>query len=256
MSRTAAPRFTPITTDLLRWWFGEEASCLRGGHGFHDRQRRLTEQTIAAHEAMDGESLRLQQPLHRLALTQEAQQIEVMLALLVWQLLNRNDARAAGIEDPRFTRHFILMAPHHPRRERLQQVFRGLNPTGGHGPRDFATSDLARLTPWLIPTARRQEVHAFVRANVCEGAPSRSQVERGGVIALTDGRVEALECLARLPHAMLFDDETRPPHLAHLQQDPHELGWRHHVRRFALSRRGFGVQVVFSEPPEFRLRLR
>lgn len=249
MGRTAAQRITPTTATLLNWWFGQEAICLRGGHGFHERQRRLIEETIAAHEAMNQESLRLEQPLHRLTLTQEDHQIEVLLALLVWQLLNRNDVRAAGIEDVRFTQHFIVMAPHDHNRERLHKVFFGLNRPGGRGQRDFETSDLARLTPRLIPTARQQEVHDFVRASVCNGAPLRSQLDKGGVIALTDGRMEALECLARMPHAMVFDDETRPPHLVHSEEDRHGMAWRHHVRRFASSRRGFGVQVVFSEPP-------
>ena len=249
MTAKSQRRVTATTSALLDWWFGREAICLRDGQGFHDRQRRVIQDTISAHEAMDPHSLRLERPVHRLALTQGEQQIEVLLALLVWQLLNRNDALAAGTDDARFTRHFIAVAAHDPARERLRQVFFGRPRPGGRGQRDFGTSDLVRLSPLLIPTARHEEVHAFVRASACHGAPLFHQIDGGGVIALTDGRLEALECLARLPHAMLFDDDTRPPYLERCEEDRHGLAWRHHVRRFATARRGFGVQVVFTPPP-------
>ena len=250
MSQVAAPpRVTPTTAALLRCWFGNEAICLRGGQGFHAQQRRAILDTVIAHEAMNQHALWLQRPVHRLALTEGEHQIEVLLALLVWQLLNHHDTLAAGIEDVRFTHHFIVMAPHDHTRELLRKVFFGRHRPGGRGERDFHTSDLVRLSQLLIPIARQEEVHAFVRASVCSGARFTRPAEGHGVIAIADGRLEALECLARLPQAMVFDDETRPPYLAHCEEDRHGLAWRNHVRRFASARRGFGVQVVFTQPP-------
>lgn len=35
----------------------------------------------------------------------------VMQALLVWSLLNKTAAQAEGIDDNRFTRHFLIVAP-------------------------------------------------------------------------------------------------------------------------------------------------
>lgn len=249
MTQAVTPRLTPTTTALLHWWFGQEAICLRGGHGFHDQQRRVIQDTIAEHEAMDEFSLRLERPIHRLALTEGMHQIEVLLALVVWQLLNRNDARAAGIEDARFTHHFIAVASHERARERLREVFFGLPLAGSRDQRDFGTSDLVRLSQRLIPTPRREEVLAFVRARTCNGAEFNSRTQDKGVIALTDARVEALECLARLHHAMVFEDDTRAPDLERGEDDQHGLAWRHHVRRFASARPGFGVQVVFTPLP-------
>ena len=242
-------RPTPTTLALLRWWFDEESIRRRGGHRFHDQQRRVIQDTIAAHETMNQRSLHLEQPMHRLELTEEAHQMEVLLALMVWQLLNHNDARAAGVDDARFTHHFITVASLERTREKLRQVFFGQPGPGGYGERDFGTSDLVRLSQRLIPTARQREVLAFVRANAYNGAQFTSHAQDHGVIALTDGRVDALECLARLPHAMVFDDDTRPPQLARFKDHRHGLAWRHHVRRFASTRHGTGVQVVFTPPP-------
>lgn len=249
MTQAVTPRLTRTTTALLHWWFGQEAICLRGGHGFHDRQRQAIEDTIAAHEAMDPHTLRQERPIHRLALTDGIQQIEVLLALLVWQLLNHNDACAAGIEDARFTHQFIAVASQERTRERLRQVFFGLPRPGHPHQRDFGTSDLVRLSLRLAPHPRREEVLAFVLARACEGAEFNSRMQDHGVIALTDGRVETLECLARLPHAMVFEDDTRAPDLERGEDDLHGLAWRHHVRRFASARPGSGVQVVFTPRP-------
>jgi len=249
MKVTAPLRPTPTTSALLRWWFDEEAICRRGGHGFHDQQRRVIQDTIATHEAMNERSLHLEQPMHRLALTEETHQIEVLLALMVWQLLNYNDAHAAGVADARFTHHFIAVASLERTRERLRQVFFGQPQSTDGRERDFGTSDLVRLSQRLIPPSRQKEVLAFVRANAFNGAQFTSHAQDHGVIALTDGRVEALECLARLPHAMVFDDDTRPPQLAPFEDVRHGLAWRHHVRRFASTRHGTGVQVVFTQPP-------
>ena len=35
----------------------------------------------------------------------------VMQTLMVWSLLNRTTAQAEGIDDSRFTRHFLFVAP-------------------------------------------------------------------------------------------------------------------------------------------------
>ena len=72
----------------------------------------------------------------------------VLQALLVWQLLNANAARAAGAVDPRFTRNFLIVAPGLIVYDRLLDAFCGKLQAGL---RDFSTSDVARYAALFLP---------------------------------------------------------------------------------------------------------
>lgn len=246
MAQAVARHVTPTTEALLRWWFDPQGIVPRGGLCFNGRQRHALLDTITTHEAMDGAELERQRPVHRLDLTLGQDQIQVVLALLIWQLLNANQARAAGIEDPRFTRHFILVGQHARIRERLFCALCG-EPSDTTGARDFGTSDLAQQAAMLIPPRHRNEVCDFVRAHVRSTGQLPTHSGGVGVIVICDGRVDALECLSRLRHAMLFDDETRPPYWPRGEDGVEAMAWRGQLRRFAAARRGHGVQVVFTE---------
>lgn len=245
MAQAVSQHVTPTTEALLRWWFDPKGIVQRGGLCFNGRQRDALLDTITAHEAMDGAALERQRPIHRLDLTLGQDQIQVLLALLIWQLLNANHARAAGIDDPRFTRHFILVGQHARIRERLFCALRGA-PSDTTGARDFGTSDLVQQAAMLIPPRHRIEVCDFVRAHLRGTGQLPTVTEGVGVIVICDGRVDALECLARLRHAMLFDDETRPPYWPRGEDGAQAMGWRRQLRRFAAARPGHGVQVVFT----------
>lgn len=245
MAQAVAQHMTPTTEALLRWWFDPQGIVPRGGLCFNGRQRHALLDTITAHEAMDRVDLERQRPVHRLHLTLGQDQIQVLLALLIWQLLNANHARAAGIDDPRFTRHFILVGHHARIRERLFCALRGA-PSDATGARDFSTSDLAQQAAMLIPPRHRIEVCDFVRAHIRGTGQLPTHTDGVGVIVICDGRVDALENLARLRHAMLFDDETRPPYWPRGEDGAQAMAWRGQLRRFAAARRGHGVQVVFT----------
>lgn len=238
-------RVTPTTAELLRWWFGHERVRSRAGLNFHEAQRRAILHTIASHE-LPGEAP-LQEPLlHRVRLPAGVGRIRVLLALLVWQLLNHNDALASGIDDPRFTRHFMAVAPHPLARDRLLSAFRGQPLRNAQDAYDFGTADLVRLAELLIPTARRDEVFGF--ACGCSCADVERMAPADGVMAITDGRLEALEWLARLPDLMVFDDELHPPRPTRVDGVSH-AAWREHLQRIASAAPGRCVQVVFSDAP-------
>lgn len=238
-------RVTPTTADLLRWWFGHEQLGARAGLNFLPAQRWAILKTIAAHEA-PGTRQADAPLLHRVRLPAGAGRVRVLLALLVWQLLNHTDALAAQVDDPRFTRHFMAVAPHPLARDRLLGAFCGQPLPGGHGARDFGTADLVRLAGLLIPAGRRDEVFAFVCGSVNSGADMDRMAPADGVVAITDGRLEALEWLARLPDLMVFDAEER--HHGPVRVDGvTRAAWRQHLRRIAAARDGRCVHVVFAD---------
>lgn len=246
MSSITLQHVTPTTAALLHWWFKPKESAPTSRFRFHERQRHAILNTISVHEALPRTAPRPARRVHPVRLTCGVDQIQVTLALLIWQLLNHVDAQAARVVDPRFTSHFLLVANLVCVRSRLFDVLCGKASMGGYGVRNFETSDLVRLAPMLIPEARREEVLRFVRDHTGSGTRCLRQAQGDGIIAITDGRVEALECLARLsPDAMVFDDETRPPFSARHEDEATSLSWRRHLRRVASSRHGCGVQVVF-----------
>lgn len=259
MDEFISPKLTLTTVQLLRCWFNPrprpkgaepdvDDSQSPTGPDFDERQRRVLLETITAHEAAASSAPRPARPVHHVALTGGTGQIQVVLALLIWQLLNYRAAKMARVHDARFTSHFLLVAHHACVRSRLFEALCGKTLAGGYGTRDFFTSDVVRLAPLLIPDTRRDEVLGFLRSHAGSASRCLRQTQADGIVAITDGRVEALECLARLsPDAMVFDDETRPPHCARSENRVTGLAWRQHVRRVAALRNGCGVQVVFTE---------
>jgi hypothetical protein len=203
-------RFTPTTTALMRWWFDREGFGANSSLRFQEAQRRSILRTISAHESLDAEVpwIRRGGGVRRVALAGDTDQVAVLLALLVWQVLNRNDARAAGLHDPRFTHRFVAVVPDLIARGRLYNALCGLPRPGAPGHRDFDTADIVRRSDLLLPAHRRDEVLDFVRAHVCSGMRAVHKPLGDGVIAITGDRAEALECVARLPEAMVFEDET------------------------------------------------
>ncbi|MDR7096822.1 hypothetical protein [Hydrogenophaga laconesensis] len=246
MDELTVQHVTPTTQALLRWWFEPRDRADSGG--FLGGQRQVLLPAITAHEALDMAAPEPNRPAHRLALADAETQLHALLALLIWQLLNHLDARAAGRADPRFTDQFVLVASDAGTRTRLLCALCGTPAPDHPGGRDFDRSDLARLAPLLIPAERHAEVLGFARAHAGEGEEHLRKTAHESVIAITDDRLEALECMARLPNAMLFDDETRPPYRDLLEDLTIGPAWRRQLRRFASTRNGHGAQVVFTHP--------
>ena len=209
---------TPTTAELLMWWFGDDMVLARGGqHGglnFHAGQKQAILNAIVAHEVLSlghlnwslkdlyqaaapdallvGNRLaEVSDPKHSypkycFKMATGTGKTWVLQALMVWQLLNKTAAAAAGVDDPRFTRHFMVVAPGLIVYERLLDAFCGKLVVGGNGARNFATSDLAQYADLLVPEAHREAVFAFVRGNVCAKQDIGLKATGNGMIAITN----------------------------------------------------------------------
>lgn len=197
---------TPTTAELLRWWFLADL-CATRRFNFHAGQRQAILNTIVAHEVLGCTDLRqlyqqaapdallvgkvlteVSQPKHDhpkycLKMATGTGKTWVMQALMVWQLLNKTAAAAEGMDDPRFTRHFLIVAPGLIVYDRLLDALRGKLKDGV---RDFATSDMARYAELLIPEEARELVFGFVRGNVCEKQEIGLKATGNGLIAMTN----------------------------------------------------------------------
>ena len=205
---------TPTTAELLHWWFGQDMVDARGGLNFHAGQKQAILNAIVAHEVLGaGSLLDLYQQVAPDALLAGTRLAEVsgakhahpkycfkmatgtgktwvLQALLIWQLLNKTAALAEGVDDARFTRQFMVVAPGLIVYERLLDAFCGKLVVGAQGTvsgaRNFATSDMAQFADLFIPEAHRDAVFAFVRGNVCSKGEIGLKATGNGMIAITN----------------------------------------------------------------------
>ena len=114
----------------------------------------------------------------------------VLQALLIWQLLNKTAALAEGIDDARFTRQFLIVAPGLIVYDRLLDAFCGKLVRGDDGAvtghRDFGTSDVAKFAELFIPDGWRDQVFGFVRGNVCDKSNIGLKATGNGMIAIAN----------------------------------------------------------------------
>ena len=204
---------TPTTAELLLWWFGEDMVLARQGLNFHAGQKQAILNAVVAHEVLGQDRdnwtlLDLYQAcapdalltgtlMHEVASPKHAHpkycfkmatgtgKTWVMQALMVWQLLNKTAALAEGINDARFTRQFMVVAPGLIVYERLLDAFCGKLVAGTSG-RDFSTSDMVKFADLFVPEAYRDAVFAFVRGNVCSKTEIGLKATGNGMIAITN----------------------------------------------------------------------
>lgn len=202
---------TPTTAELLHWWFGQDMVDARGGLNFHQGQKQAILNAIVAHEVLGAAHLKdLYQQVAPDALLVGTRLAEVsapkhahpkycfkmatgtgktwvLQALLIWQLRNKTAALAEGVDDARFTRQFMVVAPGLIVYERLLDAFCGKLIAGSaSGARDFATSDVAQFADLFIPETHRDAVFAFVRGNVCSKGEIGLKATGNGMIAITN----------------------------------------------------------------------
>lgn len=189
---------SPVTADLLRWWFQQDCVDSRAVN-FHNGQRQAILHAIYAHEVLQSESLvdlyqklaaedlltarRLEEvlrsghPKYCLKMATGTGKTWVLQALMYWQFLNASRAP----EDARFTRNFLVVAPGLIVYQRLLDAFRGKT---REGKPDWETSDLARYRDLFVPDAYREEVFRFVQGNVCPREELGVKVTAGGLIGI------------------------------------------------------------------------
>lgn len=202
---------TPTTAELLHWWFGQDMVDARGALNFHAGQRQAILNAIVAHEVLGAASLkdlyaqvapdallagtRLAEvsagkhahPKYCFKMATGTGKTWVLQALLIWQLLNKNAALAEGVDDARFTRQFMVVAPGLIVYERLLDAFCGKLIAGSaNGARDFGQSDVMKFADLFIPESHREAVFAFVRGNVCAKEEIGLKATGNGMIAITN----------------------------------------------------------------------
>ncbi|MFZ3125400.1 MAG: DEAD/DEAH box helicase family protein, partial [Acidovorax sp.] len=109
---------TPTTAELLLWWFGQDMVDARSGLNFHAGQKQAILNAIVAHEVLlagtrlaEVSTAKHAHPKYCFKMATGTGKTWVLQALLVWQLLNKTAALASGLDDARFTRQFIVVAP-------------------------------------------------------------------------------------------------------------------------------------------------
>lgn len=235
---------TPTTAGLLAWWFDPGRASARAGLAFNEAQQRAIVDTITRHET-ECRQHRVAPPRHRVNLVDEADRIPVLLALMLWQLLNHAAARAAGEHDPRFTRHFVLITPDHESRARLLEALHGQPLAGTDNARDFGTAELVRLADLLAPEEHRDPVYAVMCSSACNGAAIEPTSQGDDWIVITNLPLPSRAALAHLPQLMVFAHEA--PAAGAGQQDT-AAQRRKRLRRIVSLHGKPCMEVVFCGP--------
>lgn len=175
---------TPVTADLLRYWF-TEAYMNERRFNFHQGQRQSILNIIYLHEVLkitsvseiyekaapdlmaeaDMEAFSKEKyniPKYAVKMATGTGKTWVMHALLLWQVLNaRHEEEKSG----RYTKNFLIVAPGLVVYDRLLDAYLGrLKP--GSNERDPFTNDFYRNQDLFIPPQYRDEVFGFIQNNV------------------------------------------------------------------------------------------
>lgn len=197
-------KVTPVTQDLLCYWFND-AFCCERYLNFHEGQKQAILNTIYCHEILKCDStLSLYQqaseglldaefldcikndkylhPKYCIKMATGTGKTWVLNALLIWQYLN---AKYKEIEsDVKFTKNFLLVAPGLIVYERLLDAFLGKEQQDGT--RDFNSADLKQNEKLFIPEKYRNAIYSFVQNNVVKKEEIGKKLTGDGIIAITN----------------------------------------------------------------------
>lgn len=197
-------KVSPITKDLLKFWFKEPFTTDRAVN-FHSGQKQAILNAIYCHEVLKGTCpLDLYQQISQgllsadmlVALNDEKNKHPkycikmatgtgktwVLDALLVWQYLN---AKNSTPNNPVvYTKNFLLVAPGCIVYDRLLDTLLGKEQKDGS--RNFSTADLKKHEKLFIPEKYRQTVFAFIQNNVVPKEEIGHKITGEGIIAVTN----------------------------------------------------------------------
>lgn len=194
-------KVTPVTAELLRYWFQNDFCDVRQLN-FHEGQRRAILAIIYAHEIVAKPTLRglyeelapdalldglhgevdnkhHNHPKYAAKMATGTGKTWVLNALLIWQYLNK----VATPDDTRFTSNFLLVAPGLIVYDRLLDSFLGKE---RDGERRFETSDIFQTKELFVPENHRAAVFGFLRSSVVTKADIGRKVTSSGLIAITN----------------------------------------------------------------------
>lgn len=201
-----AEAVTPVTRELLSWWFAEPFT--HRALNFHEGQRRAILDAIWLHEVAGARNVReaweraapellegeageavaaelakgkYGYPKYLAKMATGTGKTWVMHALLIWQYLNARAEGGGG--NGRFTRHFLVVAPGLIVYERLLDAFCGRR-TGNGEARDFGTGDIKAGEALFVPPAHRDAVYGFLRNSLVRKEEFGRKVTGDGVLAI------------------------------------------------------------------------
>ena len=198
---------TPITADLLRYWFDPSFTEIRD-RNFHDGQKQAILNAIYVHEVLHSQSVpdmysavaeqaevptdgdfinvisnpKYNFPKYCVKMATGTGKTWVLNALLVWQYLNAKYASSKSTV--KFTKNFLLVAPGLIVYERLLDAFRGKETNVGK--RDFNTSDIKSNEELFLPEKYRQDIYSFVQNSVADKTEIGKKTTGDGLIAITN----------------------------------------------------------------------
>ena len=203
-------KVTPITRDLLRFWF-QDAFCETRRFNFHEGQKQAILNTIYMHEVMktkdvmdmymsvhqellqEMDLLNLKQakyghPKYAIKMATGTGKTWVLNAFLIWQYLNaKHEEQPSGM----FSKNFLLVAPGLIVYERLLDAYLGKEQEGGT--RDFEESDFKKFEKLFVPPAYKDEIFGFIQSNVARKEEIGKKVTGEGLIAITNWHLLAGE---------------------------------------------------------------
>jgi type III restriction enzyme len=196
-------KVSPVTQDLLRFWFAEPF-CDARSINFHEGQRQAILNTIYAHEVLKAESVfdmyaaanneiaaqmdltylkkdKFSHPKYCVKMATGTGKTWALHALLIWQYLN---AKLEETQSGLFSKRFLIVAPGLIVYERLLDAYLGKESIDGT--RDFNTSDFKKYEELFIPPAYKELVFGFVQSNVVLKNEIGRKITGDGMIAITN----------------------------------------------------------------------
>jgi type III restriction enzyme len=206
---------SPVTQDLLRFWFAEPF-CDARSINFHEGQRQAILNTIYAHEVLKAESVfdmysvvenppspsfakggmrgflaqmdltslrkdKFSHPKYCIKMATGTGKTWALNAFLIWQYLNAKlEESLSGF----YSKRFLIVAPGLIVYERLLDAYLGKESTDGT--RDFNTSDFKKYEELFIPPAYKELAFGFVQSNMVLKNEIGRKITGDGMIAITN----------------------------------------------------------------------
>lgn len=197
-------KVTPVTQDLLKFWFND-VYCDTRNINFHKGQKQAILNTIYCHEILKTNSIlsmyqqieqdlmtseifnrlnedKYKHPKYCIKMATGTGKTFVLNALLIWQYLN---AKFKEVEsEVKFTKNFLLVAPGLIVYERLLDAFLGKEQKDGT--RNFLTSDIKRNEELFVPERYRQTIFSFIQNSIAKKEEIGRKITGEGLIAITN----------------------------------------------------------------------
>lgn len=203
-------KVSPVTRDLLRFWFSDTFTDVRK-FNFHIGQKQAILNTIFVHEVLKSRNVfdmynlvdedtlcemglseisskKYNYPKYCIKMATGTGKTWVMHALLIWQYLNAKHEETYSGD---FSKNFLLVAPGLIVYERLLDAYLGKE--SEDGTRKFETSDFYKFQDLFIPDGYRNIFFSFIQNNVVNKDEIGKKIIGDGMIVITNWHLLAGE---------------------------------------------------------------